>query len=327
MTTSDPVEQARAWLEEKTGQRPPDDSSEEAGAAGSSGSLAATGFGPVDRSGVGGVGPRRSTGTSRSGAARGSSAWGASGSGLSSAESGRAAFVPHATGSRPSDDGADDPGEATGQRTASSHAGGSRSDRSRGGASRGGAPRGGGSRRRRSSARRSFGVGATEPDDGPPEPDADPVGTARTIALRKLTASARTRHELDEALQKKNVPEEIAAAVLDRLEDVGLIDDGAFAQSWVDSRQQRRHLSRSALRRELQTKGVDRDQVDAALASVDVEDELAAARALAAKKAAGMHGLDRTVRERRLAGVLARRGFGSGIVTTVLRELRDTDGA
>ena len=83
------------------------------------------------------------------------------------------------------------------------------------------------------------------------------------------------------------MPDEVAATVLDRLEEVGLVDDEAFAQSWVESRQQRRHLSRSALRRELQSKGVDRDQVDAALATVDVEDELAAARALAAKKAVG----------------------------------------
>ncbi len=164
-------------------------------------------------------------------------------------------------------------------------------------------------------------------DPGPPEPDADPVGTARTIALRKLTASARTRHELDQALQKKDVPGEIAATVLDRLEEVGLVDDEAFAQSWVDSRQQRRHLSRSALRRELQSKGVDRDHVDAALATVDADDELTAARALATKKASAMAGLDRVVRERRLAGALARRGFGSGIVTTVLAELRADDSA
>lgn len=317
MTTSDPVEQARAWLEEKTGQRPPDDSWEDAGAVASPGPGAEAGSelgrpsggGSSARSGVVDSGPHRSTGTG-SGAARGSSAWGASGSGLTSAESGRAAFVPYATGSRPDDDTVGE-GHEKGSKVGGSRSGGSKA----------------GSRRRRSSTRRSFGVGASEPEDGPPEPDADPVGTARTIALRKLTASARTRHELDEALQKKNVPDEIATAVLDRLEDVGLIDDGAFAQSWVDSRQQRRHLSRSALRRELQTKGVDRDQVDAALASVDIEDELAAARALAAKKASSMHGLDRTVRERRLAGVLARRGFGSGIVTTVLRELRDGPGA
>lgn len=324
MTTSDPVEQARAWLEEKTGQRPPEDTSEDAGSVAfpgpgtetGSGSGAETGNGSSARSDVADAGPPRPSGP-RSRADRGSSAWGASGSGLTSAESGRAAFVPYATGFRAPDD----------DTTAAGYEKGSKADGSRSGGAKAGGSRAGGSRRRRSSTRRSFGVGASEPEDGPPEPDADPVGTARTIALRKLTASARTRHELDEALQKKNVPDEIATAVLDRLEDVGLIDDGAFAQSWVDSRQQRRHLSRSALRRELQTKGVDRDQVDAALASVDVEDELAAARALAAKKASSMHGLDRAVRERRLAGVLARRGFGSGIVTTVLRELRDGHGA
>lgn len=164
-------------------------------------------------------------------------------------------------------------------------------------------------------------------DPVPPEPDADPVGTARTIALRKLTASARTRHELDQALRKKDVPDEIASSVLDRLEAVGLVDDGAFAQSWVESRQQRRHLSRSALRRELTSKGVDRDHVDAALATVDADDELTAARALVAKKAAATRGLDPVVRDRRLAGVLGRRGFGSGVIATVLAELRADGGA
>ena len=146
---------------------------------------------------------------------------------------------------------------------------------------------------------------------------------ARTIALRKLTGQARTRHELDQALQKKNVPDGVAASVLDRLEEIGLVDDGAFAQDWVESRQRRRHLSRSALRRELQLKGVDRDQVDAALATVDTDAELAAARALVAKKQGATRGLDPLVRQRRLSGALARRGFGSGIIATVLGELRD----
>ena len=154
--------------------------------------------------------------------------------------------------------------------------------------------------------------------------DADAENVARTIALRKLTGQARTRHELDQALQKKNVPDEVAA-------------DGArparggrpgrrrepSPTSWVESRQQRRHLSRSALRRELQRKGVDRDQVDAALATVDTDAELAAARALVAKKQGAPAGLDPLVRHRRLTGALARRGFGSGIIATVLGELRD----
>ena len=142
--------------------------------------------------------------------------------------------------------------------------------------------------------------------DGPASRTPKPTRSrgARTIALRKLTGQARTRHELDQALQKKNVPDEVATTVLDRLEEVGLVDDEAFAQDWVESRQRRRHLSRSALRRELQLKGVDRDQVDAALATVDADDELAAARALVAKKQGATRGLDPLVRQRRLVRCL-----------------------
>lgn len=174
---------------------------------------------------------------------------------------------------------------------------------------------------------RSHRPGSARPiQPGPAGPaageDADPESIARSIALRKLAAQARTRHELDQALRKKNVPDEAVAAVLDRLEEVGLVDDQAFAQDWVASRQQRRHLSRSALRRELQAKGIDREYLDEALTTVDSDDELDAARALATKKAAAMRSLEPVVRDRRLAGVLARRGFGSGIISTVLDELR-----
>lgn len=179
-----------------------------------------------------------------------------------------------------------------------------------------------GSRRRAGSFASDEPAGPIDPND----PDADPEGVARTIALRKLAAQARTRHELDQALQKKNVPDDVAATVLDRLEEVGLVDDETFAQDWVASRQQRRHLSRSALRRELQGKGVDRDLVDSALATIDTDDELVAARALAVKKSSALRGVEPMVRRRRLAGALGRRGFGPGIISTVLSELGSDDG-
>jgi regulatory protein len=146
---------------------------------------------------------------------------------------------------------------------------------------------------------------------------------ARTIVLRKLAAQARTRHELAKALASRAVPEDVAEQVLDRMESVGLVDDAGFARDWVESRQQRRHLSKSALRRELQTKGVDRDQIDQAVADVESGDELEAAEALAAKKLRTMSGLAREVQYRRLAGVLSRRGFGSGVTSTVLSRVLD----
>ena len=139
--------------------------------------------------------------------------------------------------------------------------------------------------------------------------------------LRKLTGQARTRQELAKALADRDVPEEAADAVLDRMEEVGLVDDKTFAHDWVESRQSRRQLSRSAIKRELITKGVDRDHIDEALDQVGDEDEFDAARALAEKKARSMTSLEPQVRYRRLAGALARRGFSGQVTARVLDEV------
>ena len=160
-------------------------------------------------------------------------------------------------------------------------------------------------------------------DQQPPsvDVDADVESVARTIALRKLTAKACTRHELDQALQAKNVPEGVIDGVLDRLQEVGLVDDASFAVDWVTSRQQRRHLSRRLLRRELQAKGVESSHIDRALDRVDRNAELTSARDLVERKRAAMNGLSRDVQYRRLAGILGRRGFDAGITTQVLADV------
>jgi len=153
----------------------------------------------------------------------------------------------------------------------------------------------------------------------------DPEGVARTIVFRKLAAQARTRHELDQALRAKEVPDPVAAQVLDRMEEIGLVDDAGFARDWVDSRQQRRQLSRRALRQELERKGVGRDEIDDALQTVDSQDEYDAARALAERKVRTLQGLAREVQYRRLAGVLARRGFNGSLTARVISEVLAAD--
>jgi regulatory protein len=155
----------------------------------------------------------------------------------------------------------------------------------------------------------------------PPNDDADAEPVARSIALRKLTARPRTRHELDKALQAKNVPPSVKKAVLDRMEEVGLVNDASFAADWVASRQHRRHLSRRALRRELEAKGVERSEIDSALNDVDFDSELTTARDLVERKRATMSGLARDVQYRRLAGILGRRGFDTAVTVQVLNEL------
>jgi regulatory protein len=151
--------------------------------------------------------------------------------------------------------------------------------------------------------------------------DADAASVARTIALRKLTARAHTRYELDQALQAKNVPQNVTDSVLDRLQEIGLLDDARFAGDWVTSRQQRRHLSRRALRRELEARGVERSEIDRALASVDRDAELTSAREIVEHRRKAMSGLARDVQYRRLAGMLGRRGFDAALITRVLMDV------
>jgi regulatory protein len=108
------------------------------------------------------------------------------------------------------------------------------------------------------------------------------------------------------------------------MEDVGLVDDEEFARGWVESRQARRYLSRTALRRELKAKGVAQDHIESALETVDGEDEYAVAMALAQRKARAMAGLEREVQYRRLGGVLGRRGFDAALTSRVLAQVLNT---
>lgn len=150
----------------------------------------------------------------------------------------------------------------------------------------------------------------------------DPLSFARRIALARLATRAHSRVELQAALRKKNVPGDVIEELLARLGEAGLVDDAQFAEDWVRSRHERKRVSRSLLRRELLDKGVDEEAIAEALSSVDDESELAAARALAEKKAASMAGLEPQVRARRVAAALARRGFSSGVIASVLGEQR-----
>jgi regulatory protein len=123
----------------------------------------------------------------------------------------------------------------------------------------------------------------------------------------------------------KGIPDETVDTVLERFGAVGLVDDQAFAHSWVESRHAGRGLGRQVLRRELRDKGVDDVLIAEAVASVSDDDELAAARALVRRKARSMSTLDHQTRTRRLLGQLARRGYGAGLAFAAIRAETGTD--
>jgi regulatory protein len=154
---------------------------------------------------------------------------------------------------------------------------------------------------------------------------ADPVSMARTIGMRLLDKQPRTRSELASAMARRGVPDGAAAEVLDRFVEVGLLDDAAFATAWVDSRHRGRGLARRALASELRRRGVDEEIAVEALASVSIEDEAVAARALVDRRLRSMSGLNREVKTRRLIAMLGRKGFGGSMAYRVVAEAIDAD--
>ncbi|CAI9407915.1 regulatory protein RecX [Nocardioides sp. T2.26MG-1] len=160
------------------------------------------------------------------------------------------------------------------------------------------------------------------PDPVAEVPEADPESVARKILLDQLTGQARSRKELSDKLASRNVPDDVATRLLDRFEEVGLIDDDAFARSWVQSRGAGggRALARRALAQELRRKGIDDEVARAALDEVDPAEEEAAARVLVRKKLRSIASVDDTTATRRLVGMLARKGYGSGLAFAVVRD-------
>ena len=159
------------------------------------------------------------------------------------------------------------------------------------------------------------------------EIERDPTGYARQVCLDLLAIGPRTRLELAKALAKKGVPEEAAEAVLERFEDVGIIDDALFASMWVTSRHRGRGLAGRALSQELRRKGVDDEVVREAVGALEPEQEEATARALVRRKLASTKGLATDARIRRLAGMLARKGYGGGLAFRVVKEELEAEGA
>jgi regulatory protein len=165
----------------------------------------------------------------------------------------------------------------------------------------------------------------------PPEPEPagaepDPESAARTIALRRLATAPQTRAQLDDAMRRRGVPDETRERVLDRFGEVGLIDDAMFAEAWVESRHAGRGLAKRALAFELRRRGVEPAVVDKAVESLPAQQEEATARALVAGRLAGTRNLEPATRTRRLAGMLARKGYPAGLAFRIVRDALEAEG-
>jgi regulatory protein len=149
----------------------------------------------------------------------------------------------------------------------------------------------------------------------------DTVEVAHQQALTLLSYRPRSAAEIGDRLEEKGFTAEVVAAVIERLNQTGLVNDSQFAHDWVENRSTFRPRSRRVLSMELRRKGVAQDQIDLALAGAGDESELAyqAGRRTAQRAAA----LDWQAFRTKVGGFLARRGFTYETIAPVTRRLWD----
>ncbi|MDO8148470.1 regulatory protein RecX [Isoptericola sp. b515] len=148
----------------------------------------------------------------------------------------------------------------------------------------------------------------------------------REAVLRTLTAAPKSRAELARSLARKGYPEDVAEHVLDRLQEVRLVDDAVYAEMIVRTRHTERGQARRAISAELQRRGVDPETATAALEQIDGDDERAAAAELARKHVARTRGLDRDRRVRRAVGALSRKGHNPSVAFAAVKDALAAEG-
>ena len=151
-------------------------------------------------------------------------------------------------------------------------------------------------------------------------------------AARFLEVRPRSVDEVRRHLGTAGYRVELVESAISRLLELGMLDDRAFGQTWVESRDRARPRGESAIRQELARKGLDRELIGEVLAARrgagDVEDgagregsaspdELAAERLLRKRASTLARISDPRQRRNRAYSLLARNGFDPDVCRKV----------
>lgn len=144
-----------------------------------------------------------------------------------------------------------------------------------------------------------------------------------TQAMNRVDRRVWASSKLHKKLLELGHDEKIVTQVLSKMTQIGALDDEAAGRSLIREIQLRKPAGARLLRVKLMQKGLDRALVDRLLSELvpDVESSVDGARELALKKLRTMSRLDPQVRQRRLYGLLARRGFGPDVISRVMENL------
>ena len=146
------------------------------------------------------------------------------------------------------------------------------------------------------------------------------------IALRFLASRSRSEAEVRQRLASRGVDAQDIESALDRLQELGYVNDADFAAAVIRARTQGRARGRRLVAEELRAKGVSDEVAETAL-SRNYGDEIEVARPVAERQAGRLHGCAFAEFRQRLGAFLVRRGFEHATAESLVTELWETYGA
>jgi regulatory protein len=144
----------------------------------------------------------------------------------------------------------------------------------------------------------------------------DPAVQAFGQGLAALRRRERSRAELDEWLARRGYEEPDRRTALDRLEQVGELDDTRFARRYAEDKRELSGWGPERIREALLSRGVPLEEVEAALDADTHDEQLDRATELLERKGGD---LDSDVARGRALGFLTRRGYEYEIAYEAVR--------
>lgn len=142
-------------------------------------------------------------------------------------------------------------------------------------------------------------------------------------AVSLLALRAHSRGEIEQKLLRAHYRPVTVEMVLYKLERENLLDDADFARQWAAARSGRK-LGSGRIAQELRLKGVSAETIEEALSTLDEDEQLDAAAALAEKALRRAKvGEDPRKTAQRVIGMLARRGYSWEIARKALQRVTD----
>jgi regulatory protein len=140
-----------------------------------------------------------------------------------------------------------------------------------------------------------------------------------------LAYRPRSMSEIQKRLQELQAPETTATRVIDRLNELGYLDDERFALQWAESRHRSKGYGPRRLESELIQKGISADMARKAVAEACTQEDIEAQLLKGVSKARHKyrHEGDERKRDQKIIGFLSRRGFDIGAIRDTIRQTED----